>query len=71
MSYDSHMDSLLKVLTGVSGPSITTSEVLAAIIEKMVEANMITVRRYKLPVEGESHNKALHITVKRGAKLVS
>ncbi|XP_075095137.1 uncharacterized protein LOC142173446 [Nicotiana tabacum] len=32
---------------------------------------MITLRRDELPVEGASHNMALHITVKCGDKIVS
>nr|XP_009603846.1 uncharacterized protein LOC104098741 [Nicotiana tomentosiformis] len=71
MSSDSHKDVLLKVLSGLSVPSNTTSEALAASNGKMVEANMITFRRDELLVEGSSHNKALHITVKCIDKVVS
>nr|XP_009616645.1 uncharacterized protein LOC104109133 [Nicotiana tomentosiformis] len=71
MSFDSHKDALLKVLSGVSLPSNTTSEALAERIGKIVEANMIIFRRDQLPIEGASYNKALHITVKCGDKVVS
>ncbi|XP_070054568.1 uncharacterized protein [Nicotiana tomentosiformis] len=71
MSFDSHKDAMLKVLSGVSVPSNTTSEALVATIGKIIEANMITFRRDELPIEGASHNKSLHITVKYRKKLVS
>ena len=51
MSSDNHTDALMKVLSGVSMPSNTTSEAVTAIIGKMVEANIITFRRGELPVE--------------------
>jgi len=70
MSFDSHKDTF-EILSGVNVPSNTTSEALAATIGKMVEANMITFRRDVLPVEDASHNKALHIIVKYGDKVVS
>ncbi|XP_070010445.1 uncharacterized protein [Nicotiana sylvestris] len=44
---------------------------MAAIIGKMIEANTITIRRDELPIDGVSHNKVLHITVKRGDNVVS
>ncbi|XP_075077131.1 uncharacterized protein LOC107803507 [Nicotiana tabacum] len=71
MSSNNHKNTLLKVLSGVSVPSNTTSEALAVTIEKMVEANMITFKRDELPVEGASHNKTLHITVKHRDKVAS
>lgn len=71
MSYDSHKDDLMKVLSGVSVPSNTTSKALAATIGKMVKANMISFRRDELSGDGLDHNRAMHIIVNCEDKVVS
>lgn len=71
MSSDSHREALVKVLSRVSVPDNTTSEILGATIGKMVDANKISFWKDKLPMEGMDHNKCLHITFKCGDKVVS
>lgn len=41
MSFESHRDALVKVLSGLSMLNNTTSEALAVTIGKMVEANKV------------------------------
>lgn len=71
ISSDSHRDALVKVLRGLSVPSNTTSEALAATIGKMLEANKSSNQREELLVEGMDHNKALYIIVKYRDKVMS
>lgn len=48
----------------------TTSVELVAIIGKMVKENKISFQREELPAEGVDHNRAVHITVKYGDKVI-
>lgn len=41
MSYDAHMNDYIRVLSGMSIPSDTTSETLDAVIGRLVEANKV------------------------------
>ncbi|KAK4734257.1 hypothetical protein R3W88_008518 [Solanum pinnatisectum] len=50
---------------------MTTSETLASTIGRIVEANKISFHDDKLSAEGAGHNKALHIVVKYGDKIVT
>ncbi|XP_070039363.1 uncharacterized protein [Nicotiana tomentosiformis] len=71
MSFESHRDALVKVLSGLSMLNNTTSEALAVTIGKMVEANKVLFLKDELPSDGVDHNKALHITFKCGDKVIS
>ncbi|XP_070015407.1 uncharacterized protein [Nicotiana sylvestris] len=62
-SSDAHKNALLKVLSEAYVPSNITRGEMANMVGQVLESHKITFREDELPLEGLSHNKALHITV--------
>ena len=63
MSSQSHRQALMKALDDTYVPSGTSGDNVAAMIHQVIRGHRINFCYNELPVEGRSHNKALHITV--------
>ena len=71
MSSQSHRQALMKALDDTYVPSGTSSDNVAAMIHQVIRGHRISFCDDELPVEGRSHNKALHITVICRGKVVN
>ena len=71
MSSQSHRQALMKALDDTYVPSGTSSDNVAAMIKQVIRGHRISFCDDELPVEGRSHNKALHITVICREKVVN
>ncbi|KAM3324357.1 hypothetical protein P3S67_005508 [Capsicum chacoense] len=63
MSSKAHRNALMEVLYGVNIPKETTNKILAASIERVVEANKVSFHDDESSSEKGAHNKALYIVV--------
>ncbi|XP_070004597.1 uncharacterized protein [Nicotiana sylvestris] len=64
MSSNEHQKVLLKMLNEAYVPVKTTVEQSERMAEQFFEVNRISFGRNDLPLQGDAHNKALHLTVK-------
>ncbi|XP_070045406.1 uncharacterized protein [Nicotiana tomentosiformis] len=64
LSSDEHHKVLLKTLNETYVPVDTSVEQLERMAERCFEVNKISFTRDDLPLKGDAHNKALHLTVK-------
>ncbi|XP_015084367.1 uncharacterized protein LOC107027821 [Solanum pennellii] len=71
MSSQSHRQALMKALDDTYVPSGTSSDNVAAMIHQVIRGHRISFCDDELPVEGRTHNKALHITVICRGKVVN
>ena len=71
MSSQSHMQVLMKSLNDIYVHAGTSSDNMAAMIHQVIRGHQISFCDDELPVEGRSHNKALHITVVYREKVVN
>ncbi|XP_059292097.1 uncharacterized protein LOC132045530 [Lycium ferocissimum] len=69
-SSPSHRHALMKVLDDAHVPARTNSEDLAGLVADIIGEHKICFSKEELPVEGTSHNKALHITLECRDKAV-
>ncbi|XP_070011198.1 uncharacterized protein [Nicotiana sylvestris] len=58
-----HRNALMKVLNEAYVPNNITSGEMANMVGQVLESHKITFHKDELPLEGLSHNRALHITV--------
>ena len=71
MSSQSYRQGLMKALDDTYVPSRTSSDNVAAMIHQVIWAHRISFCDDELPVEGRSHNKALHVTVICRGKVIN
>ncbi|XP_015081454.1 uncharacterized protein LOC107025117 [Solanum pennellii] len=71
MSSQSHRKALMKALDDTYVPAGTSSDNVASMIHQVIRGYRINFCDDELPVEGRSHNKALHITVICHEKVVN
>ena len=71
MSSQSHSQALMKALDDTYVPAGTSSDNMAAMIHQVIRGHGINFCDDELPIEGRSHNKALHITVICREKIVN
>ncbi|XP_070017497.1 uncharacterized protein [Nicotiana sylvestris] len=64
ISSNEHQKVLIKTLNEAYVLIETTNEQLERMAEQFFEVNLISFSKNELPLEGDSHNKALHLTVK-------
>ncbi|XP_069150323.1 uncharacterized protein [Solanum lycopersicum] len=71
MSSWSYRQALMKALDDTYVPSGTSSDNVDAMIHQVIQGHRISFCDDELPVEGRSHNKALHVTVICRRKVVN
>lgn len=60
VNFKAHRNALMELLSGVNIPKETTSEVLDAMIGRIVEDNKILFHDYELPIEGLAQQSTSH-----------
>ncbi|XP_015075363.1 uncharacterized protein LOC107019357 [Solanum pennellii] len=71
MSFQSHRQALMKDLDDTYRPADTSSDNVATLIYQVIGGHRINFCEDEMPVEGRSHNKALHIIVVCRKKVVN
>ena len=71
MRSQSHRQALVKSLEDMYVPKGTSNDNVAAMIHQVIREHRIRFCDDEMPIEGKSHNKALHITVVCREKVVN